>query len=289
MRAAKPNWGRHILLFVLTAVSTTVVFNRFFSPYQSWFPSVLAGWLPGMSYSFWLLVILGCHEAGHYIAAKKHRVPATPPFFIPLPLPPLGTMGAVIGMSPYIPNRRALFDIAVAGPLAGLAAAIPVCYWAMLTTTRQAIPKTPDWMVADPILLRIIEDFALGPRPVGYDVMLTPMGYAAWVGMLVTAFNLIPMSQLDGGHISHALLAKNSKWVSFGVFGVLIVICTMNGWEYILLVVAVWYIGLVHSPTLDDRIPLGRVRTVLGVAMIGVFLLCFTMDPFIASPGRPPQ
>ena len=288
MRPAKTNWFRHIGLFVLTAVSTTATFNRFFGA-QAWFPPTLSAWIPGMEYAFWLLVILGCHEAGHYFAAKRHRVPATLPFFIPFPLPPLGTMGAVIGMSPYIPNRRALFDIAVAGPLAGLAAAIPVCYWSMLSTTRQLIPDRPgtNWQFADPLLLRIIEFFTLGPRPEGYDVVLTPMGYAAWVGMLVTASNLIPISQLDGGHVSHALLGRNSRWLSFAVFAVLIVVTVANGWQYILLILMVWYIGLVHSPTLDDAIPLGRTRTWIGVGMVFVFLLCVTLQPFVSTPGQP--
>lgn len=290
MRSTRTNWARHIGLFVLTAVSATATFNRWFGSLD-WFPDTLAGWVPGMQYAFWLLVILGCHEAGHYVAAKRHRVPATLPFFIPFPLPPLGTMGAVIGMSPYIPNRRALFDIAVAGPLAGLAAAVPVCYWSMLSTTRQLIPNQPGptWQMADPYLLQIIEYLALGPRPEGYDIVLNPMGYAAWVGMLVTAFNLIPISQLDGGHVSHAVLGRHSRWLSFAVFAALVVVTVANGWQYILLIVIVWYIGLVHSPTLDDAIPIGRTRMVIGVGMIFVFLLCATLQPFISAPGMPPS
>lgn len=284
MRAAKPNWGRHILLFVLTAVSTTVVFN--FTYASTSLPNgTLVALRPGLSYAFWLLLILSFHEAGHYVAAKRHRVAATLPFFIPLPLPPLGTMGAVIRMSPYIPNRRALFDIAAAGPLAGIVVAIPVTYWAMLSAQRVLAPKTTAvWGFAEPLLFQAIETVAIGPRPEGYDIALTPMLFAGWVGMFVTALNLLPISQLDGGHVAYALFGKNSRWIAFAVFGGLVLVMMTYGWQYILLLALVWFAGLTHPPTLDDAIPLDRNRQVLGALILVIFIICFTPQPIVSVP-----
>lgn len=280
MRAAKPRYWLHILLFVLTIGTTTIAYGTVILP-NGWFVSNISG---GLEYSFWLLLILGCHEFGHYFAAKRHRVKATLPYFIPLPLPPLGTMGAVIRMSPYIPNRRALFDIAAAGPLAGIIVAIPVTVVAMTSATHAPVQPGASRVFGDPLLLRLLEWAMLGPRPEGYDVSLGPMGFAGWVGMFVTAFNLLPFSQLDGGHISHAVFAAKSKYLAYATFAGLLVVMAFNGWQYILIALLVWFVGLGHPPTLDDRIEIGPVRRALAVVLLLVFFLCFTPRPIVSMP-----
>ena len=262
MEPGKPKYWLHLLLFVLTIGTTTLV--------------------QGPSYSFWLLLILGCHEFGHYFAARWHRVKATLPYFIPLPVPPLGTMGAVIRMSPYIPNRRALFDIAAAGPIAGIVVAIPVSIVGMLSAQHVPVAAGVGMRFGDPLLLRILEWMVLGPRPVGHDVFLGPMGFAGWVGMFVTALNLLPLSQLDGGHISYAVFGKKSRYVAFGVFGLLVLAMAVNGPQYILLLALVWFAGLAHPPTLDDHIELGRGRRILAVILLVIFFLCFTPKPIVS-------
>ena len=134
----------------------------------------------------------------------------------------------------------------------------------------------------DPLLLRVLEWMVLGPRPEGYDVYLGPMGFAGWVGMFVTALNLLPLSQLDGGHISYAVFGKKSRYVAFGVFGLLVLAMAINGPQYILLLALVWFAGLAHPPTLDDRIELGRGRRILAVILLVIFFLCFTPKPIVS-------
>jgi len=268
-----PRRGRsvwfHLFLFSLTALST-------------WF-------VGGAVYAFWLLLILTAHEFGHYFAAKAHRVKATLPYFIPFPLPPLGTMGAVIRMSAYIPNRQALFDIAIAGPLAGMAVAVPVTVFGVLYGSTQV----PMQIVqagshfGDPLLLLFIERLALGPRPENYELLIGPMAFAGWVGFFVTALNLLPISQLDGGHISYAVFHRHSKKVAIGVFAILGVMMLFNGPHYLLILALAWYAGIGHPPTVDDHVPIGPKRRALAWLALAIFVLCFTPTPIVVDwpPG----
>ncbi len=277
LEPGRPKYWLHIVLFLLTVGTTTFAYGFRVLPNGA----LYLNWGQGLQYSFWLLLILGCHEFGHYFAAQRHRVKATLPFFIPLPLPPLGTMGAVIRMSPYIPNRRALFDIAAAGPLAGIIIAIPVAFVGMMSAVHVPIDSPTAMRFADPLLLRAMEWLVVGTRPEGYDILLGPMGFAGWVGMFVTALNLLPISQLDGGHISYAVFGRRSRFVAFGVFGSLVVYMMFNGWQYVLLLALVWYAGLAHPPTLDDGVEIGRGRRLLAVLLLVIFVLCFTPKPIV--------
>jgi len=198
------------LLLALTFASTTFV------P-LIWNGSTL---VQALSFSVPLMAILLSHELGHYIAARIHRVRASLPFFIPLPLPPLGTMGAVILMPDEIKNRNALLDIGAAGPLAGLAVALPVLVYGIATSPIELLPTTPGtvYYVEGKSILYLGLLYALkGPIPDGYDIMLSNTAFAGWAGLLVTMLNLIPSLQLDGGHIAHALLGDRqeriSRWV----------------------------------------------------------------------------
>ena len=284
MEPGRPKYWLHILLFVLTIGTTMVAYGGRMLPNGVFY----LDWGQGLEYSFWLLLILGCHEFGHYFAAKRHRVRATLPFFIPLPLPPLGTMGAVIRMSPYIPNRRALFDIASAGPLAGIIVAIPVSLVGMLSAYHAPLPApgVMDFTLrfSDPLMLRGMEWLILGPRPEGHDVVLGPMGFAGWVGMFVTALNLLPLSQLDGGHVSYAVFGRKSRFIAFAIFGALILVMVFSGWQYLLLLALVWFAGLTHPPTLDDVIEIGPTRRFLALVLLVIFVLCFTPKPIVSMP-----
>jgi membrane-associated protease RseP (regulator of RpoE activity) len=289
MRPPKRRLWLHVLLFIATICTT----------WYSWYlqatglrfdlhPAVIQkAVFEAAQYSFWVLLILTSHEFGHYFAAKHHRVRATLPFFIPLPLPPLGTMGAVIRMSPYIPNRRALFDIAVAGPLAGMAIALPVVFWGIGQATRVPMQQAVGGLhFGDPLLFRIAERLLLGPRPEGFEILVGPMAFAGWVGLFVTALNLLPMSQLDGGHISYAVFGERSKKIALGVFGALAFAMLFTGPTYILFLGLAWFVGLAHPPTLDDTIQLDSRRRALAALALLVFILCFTPTPIIQEWGE---
>jgi membrane-associated protease RseP (regulator of RpoE activity) len=165
------------------------------------------------------MAILLCHEFGHYIAARLHKVNASLPYFIPVPvISPFGTMGAVIAMRDPIRERRALLDIGAAGPLAGLAVAVPLYAWGVARST--VVPLAgPDvgMQLGDSLLLRTLDHF-FGPAvPAGMDVLLSPVAFAGWAGMFVTMINLLPVGQLDGGHVAYALFGPRqdviARWV----------------------------------------------------------------------------
>ena len=192
------------LLFVLTCVSTTWVGAAGES----------GGFLSGLSYSVPLMAILLTHELGHYIAARIHRVPASPPYFVPLPLPPFGTMGAVILMRERIGNRNALLDIGAAGPLAGLCVALPVLIYGITHSPVLPLPKTVYSMEGRSLLYVALLHWLKGPIPEGQDIMLSPIAFAGWAGLFVTMLNLLPAVQLDGGHVAYALLGPAYERVS---------------------------------------------------------------------------
>ncbi len=205
-------WRRSGLLFAATVVS---VFGVAFvsDPSERIGPRALAAF----EFAATLLSILLAHEFGHYLAARIHRVPVSPPYFIPLPLPPFGTMGAIIRIRDRIATRNALLDIGAAGPLAGLALAIP--FYAIGIARSKVVPLAgAGGMQLDTSLLVKFLDGRFGPSvPPGHDIMLSPMAFAAWAGFLVTMINLPALGQLDGGHVAYALFGERQniigKWV----------------------------------------------------------------------------
>lgn len=181
-----------IALFAATCASTTYV--------------------NGLAYSVPMMTILLSHELGHYIAARIHRVPASPPFFIPLPIPPLGTLGAVIAMPDRIERRNALLDIGAAGPLAGLCVAVPVLIYGIAESPVQPFSHDSVYLLEGHSLLYGGLLWAIkGPIPEGHDIMLSPTALAGWAGLLVTMINLLPAAQLDGGHVAYALFGKRQE------------------------------------------------------------------------------
>lgn len=175
-------------------------------------PFATGRWTAGLAYSIPLMAILLAHEFGHFIAAGLHRVPASLPFFVPMPLPPLGTMGAVIFMRDRIARRDALLDIGAAGPLAGIVVAIPVLIYGIAQSPVKPLPVDAGyWMEGRSLLYLGLLYLVKGPIPEGHDIMLTPTAFAGWAGLLVTMINLIPVAQLDGGHVAYALFGERQQ------------------------------------------------------------------------------
>jgi membrane-associated protease RseP (regulator of RpoE activity) len=247
----------------------------------------------GATFAAALLAILLAHEAGHYVACRRYGVRATLPFFIPAP--PLflaGTFGAFIKIKSPIPTRRALFDIGVAGPLAGFAVIIPVAVLAILTAQPApplAAPVAAGSLISfnDPPLLRLFAH-ALG---VGLtDIAPNPFYFAAWIGLLVTSLNLLPVGQLDGGHAVFAVFGKRAHaWVGRAGFVSMAMLAALGwhwhnspgGFLYALLLFVM--LRVPHPQAQDELAPLGRTRTLVALLTLAVFLLCFVPFPISIS------
>lgn len=236
-------------------------------------------------YALWIVVILVAHEAGHFLQARRYGLNASPPYFIPFPVQPLGTLGAVIQLRRRIPHRRALFDVAVSGPLAGLVPALLLSVVGVMHSRWAPIEANP-WHRDDPLLFDLLGHVLLGAPPEGFALLLHPMAMAGWAGVYITALNLMPIGQLDGGHILYALLDRRAYAVSMVILGGSFLAVTLFGhWQWLLPLLILWLIGLRHPPTLDDVQDLGGVRTALGWLVLLFVLIGWSPRPFIASLG----
>lgn len=252
-----------VLLFVLTVLSTALV----------------GGW----AYSACLILILLFHEMGHYFAARYYGVPATLPYFIPFPLALFGTFGAVIKMQGIIPNRRALFDIGIMGPVMGLVVALPATVIGIAMSKVIQVNQLPDGTLGlgDSILFSLIAHWIHGPLPKGHDLLLHPIGFAGWAGLFVTAINLLPMGQLDGGHIVYALFQRKSFFIYRIVFFLLAaftIIAHQSQWIFFLALIF-FLIRLKHPPTMDEEVPIGPRRFAFGIAAMLLFAITFPPNP----------
>jgi membrane-associated protease RseP (regulator of RpoE activity) len=283
----------HWLLFAATFASTTFVGVGHYLAYLSdYTPSAAAAAarpaLPmlvfgGLWYSGTILLILGAHEMGHYIACRYYQVDATRPFFIPMPLVLTGTLGAFIRIREPIPTKRALFDIGVAGPIAGFVFAVPALFIGVAMSHVAKLP--PDFVgfnLGEPVLFKIASKLIWGTIPDGYSINLHPMAFAAWFGMLATALNLFPIGQLDGGHLTYAVFGRRSSTITIGA------IATAVGLTYFsrswlvwtaMMVVMTLSMGPHHPRTIDEHVPLDRARLWIAVAAAVIFVLCFTYSP----------
>ena len=252
----------HALLFILTIVST---------------------WLMGgPGYSITVILILLGHELGHYFMSRSYGIRSTLPFFLPFPLPPFGTLGAVIRMGSVVSSRKALFDVGAAGPLMSLCLSIPAI--AIGLKLSEIIPasqiKEGTLRLADPLLFSLIQKVVLGNVPDTSEIILHPIGYAGWVGLFVTALNLLPVGQLDGGHIVYALFGKRSRTIFFITLAVMTFITIFYNPEWLLLLILIILFGFRHPPPLDDETPLDGRRRMIGGIMFLAFFLSFTPTPF---------
>jgi membrane-associated protease RseP (regulator of RpoE activity) len=279
----------HVAAFLLTVLSTTFVGAWHWAAFAAGSetpaadPGTAGFWAGGLIFSVPVLAILGCHELGHYLACRYYDVDATLPWFLPAPLPLTGTLGAFIRLREPIPHARALFDIAVAGPLAGFVVAVPLLVAGIAGSRVVPLPADGGGLVlGDPLLFQLVERIVWGVIPDGQALYVHPMGLAAWFGLLATALNLFPFGQLDGGHITYALVGRHARWLSMATIAATLALAAGSlswaAWTVMLLVMTAMQ-GVGHPPTGDDTQPLGRTRLALAVAAALVFVLSFTPRP----------
>lgn len=256
-----------VVLFLITCMTT----------YQS-----QGGGLKALAYSVPVMLILLCHEFGHYIQARRYRVPASLPYFIPMPIGPIGTMGAVISMSGRMPNRKALFDIGISGPLAGMGPALICTVLGLLWSHVERIPPGFGGRLGDPLLFRVLVNWIFGELPAGHDVFLHPLAFAGWVGVFLTALNLVPIGQLDGGHVLYAMLRGKARIIAWVLFaGAIIGMAVTRNYGWSVMLILLYMMGPSHPPTVNDREPLGTGRVVLGWLTLAFLIIGFTPTPFI--------
>lgn len=278
---AEPISGRklflHGLLLVLTVLTTTAMGTWLFSNSAS---SALSS---GVLFSFTLLVILTSHEMGHYVACRWYRVRATLPFFIPVPIG-IGTFGAFIKIKSPIPSRKALFDIGIAGPLAGFVFALPAAVIAHLyAQTAPPIDLSSGYIeFHSPLLFQFLEKVFSVPS----NIELNPVWFAAWVGLLMTSLNLLPVGQLDGGHVVYAVFGRRGhRILAFVIYAGVVALALQaifsSGWigwvVYAVLLTLVLRIG--HPPVSDEFEKLGIGRIIVAIIGLIVFLVCFMPVP----------
>lgn len=250
----------HILLFILTVASTLIV--------------------GGPAYSIAIILILLGHEMAHYFMSQSYGIKATLPFFLPFPLPPFGTLGAVIRMEGIVASRKALFDTGVAGPFTSLFLSIPAIIIGLRLSEVVPPPISREGIIAAPLLFTFIQQLVMSGVPENHDILLHPIGYAGWVGLFVTALNLLPVGQLDGGHIAYALFGRRSRIIFFIAIVVMAFITIFYNPGWILLLILFILFGLRHPAPLDDQTPLDGKRKLMGGIAFLFFFLSFTPSPF---------
>jgi membrane-associated protease RseP (regulator of RpoE activity) len=236
----------------------------------------------GIAYALALLGILLCHEMGHYLMARRYRVRSTLPIFLPLPfVSPFGTLGAVIKMRQRIRDRRVLYDIGIAGPLAGIIPAVVAIVWGLdhsAVIEKQAIDGT--LMLGDSLLSGWIQRAIYPDLTANQDLLLHPVAFAGWAGLFVTALNLLPIGQLDGGHVAYGLLGRRSLYLSWAVMAALAVLgYYFPGWWFLLVLLVLMRVR--HPQTLDESVPLDRKRIVLGIFAMAFFVVSFIPTPIM--------
>jgi membrane-associated protease RseP (regulator of RpoE activity) len=279
----------HVCLFVLALTTTTLVGATHYAAFVSDFGRRAVALeakliLDGLWYSLTIVAILGAHEMGHYLACRYYHVDASLPYFLPFPLPPTGTLGAVIRIRQRFPTRRILFDIGVLGPLAGFAVIVPALFVGLRLSTITLNPTIPTDTLGEPLLFQWAMNAMYGVVPDGYTLNMHPMVFAAWFGMLATALNLLPFGQLDGGHVMYATFGRRSRVVSMLTLAVAIVMTifvsiAIWGMLVVIFTAMIRLVGLDHPPVIDESEPLGTGRVAVAILALLVFVLCVTPTP----------
>ncbi|OGP93501.1 MAG: hypothetical protein A2156_11420 [Deltaproteobacteria bacterium RBG_16_48_10] len=228
-----------------------------------------------------MLILLG-HELGHYFMSRRHGIRATLPYFLPFPISPFGTLGAVIRMESMIPSRKALFDTGVAGPLMSLCLSIPATVIGLKLSKIVSISNLTDAYLrfSDPPLFSFLQRLVLGEIPEGYEIIVHPVGFAGWVGLFVTALNLLPIGQLDGGHIAYALFGRRSRIIYLTATAGMAFITVFYNPGWILLLTLFILFGFRHPSPIDDFTPLDGKRKLIGAIAFLAFFVSFTPAPF---------
>lgn len=278
-RKQKSTYRLPIALFLLTVVTTLIAGSSFYVSYEQLIadPGLIA---TGIPFACSLLSILLAHEMGHFITSRRYRVDVSLPYFIPAPTL-FGTLGAVIKMRSAIRKKTMLLDIGAAGPLAGIVIALPLVIWGLYQS--QLIPVAAGeqsyLFFGDSLLFKLLSYLIVGAIPEGYDILLSPIAFAGWVGFLVTSLNLMPMGQLDGGHIAYALFGRRQRIVSRVFVGALVVMGIVYYVGWLVWAALIIIIGVDHPPVSDDDVTLDSRRTVVGWACFILFIVTFIPVP----------
>lgn len=297
--AAPPRRQRlwlHVLLFALTALTTLVVGAQLAFNYSHNQPafdlehnlnpfSVVWGHpellLTGFPFSLTLLGILLAHEMGHYLTCRYYGIAASYPYFIPAPTI-IGTMGAFIRIRQPIVSRRALFDIGISGPLVGFLVAVPVLVFGVAVSRVVPVMHYAGTVTfGNPLLIQLLEKL-FHPGITDQNIYLHPVARAAWVGLFATALNLLPIGQLDGGHILYALIGEKHRSLSRFFVLSLLPLGYLFWYGWVMWATLLFFLGMRH-PVIFDPQPLDRGRRWLGLLALLVFILCFTPSPFTAN------
>jgi membrane-associated protease RseP (regulator of RpoE activity) len=275
----------NLALFVLTFITTSMAgaFQAGADPLSD-FGSIRAGF----PFSVTLMAILLVHELGHYVCSRLHGVRATLPYFIPGPPVFIGTFGAFIRMKSPPANRRALFDVGAAGPWAGLLLAIPaVIVGLRLSEVRPLGLDQGGLVLGNSILFTLLTRLTLGVTPDNVTIVLHPIALAGWFGLFVTFLNLLPVGQLDGGHVTYALFGRWHRWVA-RLFMVVIIVLGFQGWQgWFVWVLLLLFIGVDHPPTFDAVTPLDGRRRVAAWLTVAAFVVTFMGEPLSMAPSAP--
>lgn len=289
----KPIWVNYVLMIatIITTVLTgsilymgkSDIYNRDISGLM---PNVLEIFAPenlffgALLFSLPLLSILFVHEMGHYYISKKHGIDTSLPYF--LPIPPIfpnfniGTFGALISSHEPMPSKKALFDVGIAGPIAGFIVAIPVTIIGLATSELVKVSEVAagETILGSSILFSLIAELIFDVSG-EYAISFSPIAFAGWVGLLITAINLLPAGQLDGGHIFRAFFGKKQKYASI----VAVFIMVLTGWFFFAIII-IFLIGVTHPPPLNDQTELDIKRKLLFFVALAILILCYIPFPF---------
>jgi membrane-associated protease RseP (regulator of RpoE activity) len=288
---ARPRWWLHILLLFATVITTSVMGVEFVRAFEHNQPvdviEGLYGYLEllrhppmliqGFPFSITLLAILLAHEMGHYLTCRHYGVDASPPYFIPFPAP-IGTFGAFIRIRAPIYSRRTLFDIAAGGPLAGFICLLPLLILGVKwSKVIPGIADNGELIFGVPMIVRLLEALFFPGVP-SSDIYLHPIARAAWVGVLATALNLLPIGQLDGGHILYSFLGERTRLLSRILVVFLVPIGLLYSYSWLLWAFFLFFFGMRHPAIYDPRPP-GAKRSFVAVLTLIILILCFTVEP----------
>lgn len=233
----------------------------------------------GLPFSLTLLLILGAHEFGHFFMSRRHRMDVSLPYFIPAPSL-VGTFGAFIKIRTPIMDRKTLLDIGAAGPLAGMVVAVPVLLWGLSLSTIG--PAKPEMGVGlgSSLLLSLLSRLVHGAIPDQMDLILHPVAFSGWIGLLVTCMNLLPIGQLDGGHVAYAIFGNRQRFLGQAMIAVMIGLGVLGWMGWLLWAAILMVMGTSHPPVVYHWIPLDGRRKAVGWLTVLVFVLTFTPFPF---------
>jgi membrane-associated protease RseP (regulator of RpoE activity) len=275
----------NILLFAATFVTTTIAGAVNADVALS---DVSANWTAGLPFSITLMSILLAHEMGHYLVARHYGVRVTPPYFLPGPPFLTGTFGAFIRMKSPPQSRHVLFDIGAAGPWAGLCIAVPAVVFGLLQSEIRPIPPSFGGLeFGDSLLFKAIARVIFGRIPYGYDIMLHPVALAGWFGFFVTLLNLLPVGQLDGGHVVYAMFGRHHRWIARSFLAVTVAAGFLGWMGWFVWAALMLFIGVDHPRTLDHDADLDPRRRLAGWMTLVVLALTFIPVPIAPIEGGP--